>query len=121
MTTQEKKVRKEATNAEPSPVPLKRTKMAAGELLAAALDNISTAMNRGYDLREREQEDKEQGQKRSRDNREREREEDRETQETLSQTLQERAMLIIEQSFPNSTQEEQDFQFQAMTVIEDDG
>lgn len=87
--------RKETTDHEPSPVPTKRSKLSPGERIAAALDNVSMALSRGYELREKEQEE-------------------------ASRSLQERAMRIIERDFPNSNEEEEDFQFQATTVIEED-
>lgn len=48
-----KKTRKEAINAELSPVPSKRSKMTSGEKIAAALDNVHTVMDRSLDLQEK--------------------------------------------------------------------
>lgn len=69
--------------------------MSPGERIAAALEIVSLALNKRFDLQEKEQ-------------------------KVASQSLQERAMRVIEKSFPDSTEEDKDFQYHAMTVIEDD-
>lgn len=94
--------------------------MLPGERIAAALDNVNMVISRGYDLREKEQEARKREQEKKRENREKEREEDREDWDYASRSLQERAMGIIQRDFPSSTEEKVDFQFQVMTVIEND-
>lgn len=62
----------------------------------------------------------EKDQKEGREKREEEWEKNREKREEAFWSLQEHAIGIIQTQFPNSTEEEQDFQFQAIVIIEDD-